>query len=95
MEKCLFIEKQLGRSKTKKNEPRICDIDIIDYDNSIIHNVKNTNIKIPHPRMHSRNFILLPLFEIAKTWIHPIKKTRIKDLISTLDRNDLRAIKLI
>jgi len=95
LEKCLYIEKQLGRSRNKKNEPRICDIDIIDYDNSIIKKSKNINLKIPHPRMHSRNFVLLPLFEITKTWVHPIKKTCIKDLINTLDRNDLRAIKLI
>ena len=44
--------------------------------------------------MHNRNFVLLPLFEIAKNWIHPIKKVSIKELIKALDHNDLRAIKL-
>ena len=95
MKKCLFIEKKLGRTRNKKNEPRICDIDIIDYDNKIIQIKKRIPLIIPHPRMHNRNFVLMPLFEITKTWIHPIKKISIKELINALDHNDLRAIKLI
>ena len=50
---------------------------------------------VPHPKMHKRYLVLLPLFEIAKTWIHPVKKVSIKDLISALDTEDLRTIKLI
>ena len=95
MQKCLYIEKELGRLRKRKNEPRICDIDIIDYDKKIQKNTKNQNLIIPHPKMHKRNFVLLPLFEIAKTWIHPIKKASIKDLINALDAEDLRTIKLI
>ena len=95
MKKCLYIEKELGRLRNKKNEPRTCDIDIIDYDKRIIKSAKSQNLTIPHPRMHKRNFVLLPLFEIAKTWIHPLKKASIKDLISALDDEDLRTIKLI
>ena len=95
MEKCLNIEKELGRSRNKKNEPRTCDIDIIDYDKRIIKGIKSQNLSIPHPKMHKRNFVLLPLFEIANTWIHPINKASIKDLISSLDVKDLRTIKLI
>ena len=95
IKKCLFIEKALGRSRNKKNEPRTCDIDIIDYDKKVVKRSKNQNLTIPHPKMHKRNFVLLPLFEIAKTWIHPIKKTSIKDLINALDAKDLRSIKLI
>jgi len=45
--------------------------------------------------MHIRNFVLLPLYEIAKNWIHPIKKTSIKDLINALDVDDLKTIKII
>jgi 2-amino-4-hydroxy-6-hydroxymethyldihydropteridine diphosphokinase len=95
MKKCLYIEKELGRLRNKKNEPRTCDIDIIDYDKRIIKSAKSQNLTIPHPKMHKRNFVLLPLFEIAKTWIHPLKKVSIKDLINALDDEDLRAIKLI
>ena len=95
MKKCLYIEKELGRLRNKKNEPRTCDIDIIDYDKKIVKVAKSQNLTIPHSKMHKRNFVLLPLFEIAKTWIHPLKKSSIKDLINALDVEDLRAIKLI
>jgi len=92
MKKCLDIEKKLGRSRDKKNDPRTCDIDIIDYDRKI---TKKENLIIPHPKMHKRNFVLLPLYEITKTWIHPIKKKTIKDLINSLKTKELRTIKLI
>ena len=95
MNKCLYIEKELGRLRYKKNEPRTCDIDIIDYDKMNVKGTKSQNLTIPHPKMHKRNFVLLPLFEIAKTWIHPSKKVSIKELINALDSEDLRTIKLI
>ena len=95
MKKCLNIEKELGRTRNKKNEPRICDIDIIDYDKKIIKITKNQLLIIPHPKMHIRNFVLLPLFEINKTWIHPIKKLSIKELVNSLKTKDLKTIKLI
>ena len=95
LKKILFIENKMERTRSLKNEPRTCDIDIIDYDKKIIKATKSQNLTIPHPKMHKRNFVLLPLFEIAKTWIHPLKKTSIKDLINALDAEDLRTIKLI
>ena len=92
---CLSIEKKLGRKRNKKNEPRVCDIDIIDYDKQIINNNVKRKLIIPHPKMHERNFVLLPLFEISRNWIHPIKKTSIKDLVNSLNNEELKAIKLI
>ena len=90
----IFIEEKLERKRLDKNEPRTCDIDIIDYDGKIIRKAKDQNLTLPHPKMHSRNFVLLPLFEIAKTWIHPIKKVSIKKLVNSLETKDLRTIKL-
>ena len=95
LKKCLYIEKEFGRLRSKKNEPRICDIDIIDYDNKVIKKNKKSNLIIPHSKMHKRNFVLLPLFEIAKNWIHPIKKIPIKDLVNSLKTKELRAIKIL
>ena len=92
MNKCLDIEKSLGRYRSKKNEPRTCDIDIIDYDNKIIN---KKNLILPHPKMHKRNFVLLPFFEINKTWSHPIKKINIKKLIKSIKTEDLMSIKYI
>ena len=88
---CKIVETKLGRKKSPKNSPRVCDIDIIDFDGLVI----NDKIKLPHPRMHERNFVLLPLFEIKKDWFHPIKKTNIKKLILSLSNKDIRSIKQI
>ena len=63
---CKFIEKKLGRKRTVKNSPREWDIDILDYNQTI----EKKGIFLPHPRIHNRNFVLLPLFEINKNWIH-------------------------
>ncbi len=92
---CNIIEKELGRKTNNKNEPRTCDIDIIDYDQKIIRNNNNQNLILPHPKMHVRTFVLLPLFEITQEWMHPEKKIEIKKLISLLNIKDLRTIKQI
>ena len=70
--------------------------DILDYDQKVFK-IKNNNdfIYIPHPRLHQRNFVLLPLFEISKTWIYPKKNKKISDLLNNLGSNNLRTIKLI
>ena len=92
---CHIIEKELGRKISNKNEPRRCDIDIIDYDQKIIRNHNNQNLTLPHPKMHVRTFVLLPLFEITQKWMHPEKKIEIKKLINSLNIKDLRTIKQI
>ena len=88
---CKSIESKLGRKKTPKNSPRECDIDIIDFDGKIRRN----DIIFPHKMMHLRNFVLIPLFEIERNWIHPIMKTNIKKLIFSLPNKDIRSIKQI
>ena len=77
---CKEIETKLGRKKMPKNSPRVCDIDIIDFKNQRME----IDLILPHPRMHTRNFVLLPLFEIDKDWKHPVLKLNIKKLISSL-----------
>ena len=90
------IEKKLGRKKSKINSPRTCDIDILDYKGRIYKlQVNSNNLIIPHPRLHNRNFVLFPLFEIEKNWKHPLKKTKIQDLIGKLDNSSLYSIKQI
>ena len=88
---CKQIEKSLGRKKNKRNSPRECDIDIVDYD----QRSKKKNIILPHPRMHTRNFVLIPLYEIDRNWRHPITKEHIKSLISSLSSRDISSIKQI
>ena len=88
---CKEIEKSLGRKKSIKNSPRQCDIDIIDYDKKITKN----GVILPHPRMHKRNFVIIPLFAIDKNWKHPVFKQNIKELISLLSNKDISSIKQI
>ena len=76
------IEKKIGRFKSKKNYPRVCDIDIIDYNSDV---VKNNFIIIPHSRCHRRNFVLYPIKQIDPNWIHPVLKQNINYLIKKLD----------
>ena len=91
---CNLIELKLGRIRGEKNTPRTCDIDIIDYDKRIL-NEKNDQLILPHPRMSKRNFVLLPMFEVEKSWKHPKSKINIVNLINSLPVKDLRSIKQI
>ena len=94
--KIKLIEKALGRKKKPKNHPRKCDIDIIDYDQKVLSiNSAYGKIQIPHSRLHSRNFVLIPLFELSKKWNHPKLNEKITKLLSKIATNDLRTIKLI
>ena len=88
---CKKIEKSLGRKSSYKNAPRVCDIDILDYNKKS----SKININLPHPRLHRRNFVLIPLFEINKKWRHPKTKQHIKSLIFSLSNRDIRSIKQI
>ena len=88
------IENRLGRKKGPKNSPRTLDIDILDYDQKeIFIKFKKDNLVIPHPRMHTRNFVLLPLFEISKTWNHPKSGKKITKLLASLKMDNLRCVK--
>ena len=78
-----LIEKKLGRILTKKNDPRIIDIDIIDF-NSVIE--KTSKLILPHPKCHLRNFVLFPILEIDPNWSHPILKKNAKYLIKKLSQ---------
>tara|TARA_B100000575_G_scaffold288514_1_gene288675 strand:- start:544 stop:1056 length:513 start_codon:yes stop_codon:yes gene_type:complete len=91
LEICKKIEKELGRKRSSRNAPRLCDIDILDYKNEKLKN----NLILPHPRMHVRSFVLLPMYEISKNWTHPVLNLHIKSLISSLSNRDIRSIKQI
>ena len=89
------IEKKLGRIKSKRNHPRICDIDIIDYNGEIINRKLGKHIlNIPHKRMHNRNFVLFPLYEIDKDWVHPKLNKNIVILMSNLASDQLLGVKI-
>ena len=78
-----LIEKKIGRKRTKKNDPRVCDIDIIDFNGLVID---ENNLKIPDKKCHLRNFVLYPIEQIDSRWVHPIIKKNVKFLINKLDQ---------
>jgi 2-amino-4-hydroxy-6-hydroxymethyldihydropteridine diphosphokinase len=83
LKKIKLIEKKLGRIRKKKNDPRIIDIDIIDFNGE----VKVTNdLILPHPKCHLRNFVLFPIFQIDPNWSHPILKKKAQFLINSLSQ---------
>ena len=89
----LFIEEKLERKRNKKNDPRTCDIDIIDYNNQVLDfKYKNLNITVPHIKLIFRNFVLLPLQEISPEWKHPITKENIRTIIDNLSEEDKKSI---
>ncbi len=90
MQYCLNIEKEMGRRRQEKYEPRIIDIDIIFYNSEIMDTELLT---IPHPHMHSRRFVLMPLSEIAPAYVHPIFKKNINSLLkTTVDKSEVKKI---
>ena len=78
-----LIERKLGRIRNKKNDPRIIDIDIIDF-NTKIKKIKE--LTLPHPKCHLRNFVLYPILQIDPNWSHPIYKKNVQFLINKLSQ---------
>ena len=92
----LFIEEKLERKRNKKNDPRTCDIDIIDFNNQILDfKYKNLNLTVPHKELIFRNFVLIPLREISPEWKHPITKENISSLINKLTDEEKKSILMI
>ena len=90
------IEKSVGRKKSLRNYPRICDIDIIDFKGISSKFYYNKNIiEIPHPRMNVRNFVIFPLFEVNNNWFHPRSKTSIYKIINKFHSSDFSDIRIV
>jgi 2-amino-4-hydroxy-6-hydroxymethyldihydropteridine diphosphokinase len=75
-------ETEVGRQKTFTWGPRIIDLDILFYNDLIVN---EDNLKIPHPFMHERDFVLRPLVEIAPELRHPLLKMSVRELFNRLD----------
>jgi len=78
LRKILKIEKDMGRIRKEKLGPRLIDIDILLFENEI-HDLQF--LKIPHPEMQNRRFVLTPLAEIDAELMHPVFKKTIAQLL--------------
>lgn len=77
----LKIERDMGRKRLQPKGPRLIDIDIVLFGNAV---VSDATLKIPHPAMHERKFVLMPLSEIAAEARHPVLKKKVSDLLAEL-----------
>ncbi len=80
------IEANFGRVRYERNEPRVLDLDLIAYNNEII---ERPSLIVPHPRMHERGFVLMPLQDVAPGWIHPVSGKNLTELISVISEDQM------
>jgi len=81
------IEAHLDRRRTIRFGPRTIDLDILFFGHEIIH---KPDLDIPHPRLHLRRFVLVPLREIAPQWYHPELSLTVTELLEmTPDRSQV------
>lgn len=81
METLLTIEKEMGRLRKKKKEERIIDLDLLLYQGRVL---KEKGLILPHPRLHKRGFVLVPLVEINPHLYHPVLKRTVKEILNGL-----------
>ncbi|NEQ53139.1 MAG: 2-amino-4-hydroxy-6-hydroxymethyldihydropteridine diphosphokinase, partial [Leptolyngbya sp. SIO3F4] len=78
----LATEVKFGRLRRERWGPRTLDLDLLFYDDCVID---TPNLILPHPRMHERAFVLVPLNEIAPEWQHPVCQHTVKQLLQQVD----------
>lgn len=88
LESILDIESSFGRERPFPNAPRVLDLDLLLYDELVMH---TPSLTVPHPRMHLRGFVMLPLAEIAPDLMIP-KLGSVVELLAKLDISDIKKI---
>lgn len=81
------LELALGRVPGFQNGPRLIDIDILFYDDMTLD---SSALKLPHPRLHERAFVLVPLNEIAPEFIHPLLNKSVGELLALTDQSGIQ-----
>jgi 2-amino-4-hydroxy-6-hydroxymethyldihydropteridine diphosphokinase len=79
------IEREMGRVRKERWGPRIIDLDILIYENQVI---QNEELRVPHPRIHERRFVLAPLNDIAPELRHPLLEKTISQLLAALPQEE-------
>ncbi len=83
----LAVERAHGRVRTERYGPRTLDLDLLDYEGRILD---LPGLTLPHPRLHERAFVLVPLLEVAPGWRHPRLGKSARELLLALDAGGVR-----
>ncbi|ALA56855.1 2-amino-4-hydroxy-6-hydroxymethyldihydropteridine diphosphokinase [Nitrospira moscoviensis] len=84
------IERSLGRDEENRSGPRTIDLDILFYDQMVID---EPDLTVPHPRLHHRRFVLMPMSELDPLWEHPTLHKSISQLLAEVpDRPEVRLL---
>ena len=83
MQKLHAIERQAGRRRIVRWGPRSLDLDLLDYHGLVSHG--RSQLRLPHPGIAERIFVLKPIAEIAPTWKHPVSRLSASQLLRRLD----------
>jgi len=85
------VESEFGRTRSVVNAPRPLDLDLIDYNGRI----ETGALTLPHPRLETRGFVLLPLADVAPDWRHPVSGRSVQELIAALPEHERAAITML
>ena len=83
------LETILGRQISFRNGPRLIDIDVLFYDDLVLN---TPTLTIPHPRLHERGFVLLPLMDIAPDLVHPVTQKTVRDMLASCNLGGIRQV---
>ncbi|MBI5085492.1 MAG: 2-amino-4-hydroxy-6-hydroxymethyldihydropteridine diphosphokinase [Acidobacteria bacterium] len=78
----MLVESGRGRVRVERNGPRTLDLDLLFYDDAVI---EEAELLVPHPRLHERRFVLVPLCELAPGLLHPVLKRSLGDLLEAVE----------
>ncbi len=101
------VEKSLGRERHVRWGARTCDLDLIGAKGLVLPDVETVSdwiargpdvtripdrLLLPHPRLHERAFVLVPLYEIVPAWVHPILQLSVQQMIAALPEAEVREV---
>ena len=84
------LEAAMGRVPSFENGPRLIDIDILFFDDMVMD---TPSLVLPHPRLHERAFVLVPLAHLAPDLLHPVLQKPVSKLLDDVDRSEINLFK--